>query len=97
MSNPNRKDTHYLINSTANYSERLLDRMMFENRGISVINTPVGGPINYIKKYWEHAREGFRMTFRMDREGRYNINPELLLAATTSPIVTGKQIGRAHV
>lgn len=91
MANPNRKDARYLISAASGYTERLLDRLMIENQGLSVVNTPIGGieGVERLKDFWGYARDGFRMTFRMDREGRSNINPTKLLAATQEVNING--------
>lgn len=81
-----RKDLQVLTSTLEGYTGRIFDRLHLENMSIPVRNTPIGGPegIDALNGFWEHAREGFKMTFRMDREGLHNINPGLLLAATTA-------------
>lgn len=78
-----RRDSQYLRLVLGDYTNRLLDRLSLENMGISVNNPPVGGPEGMmpLQDFWKLAKEGFRMTFRMDRDG-HKINPRLLLAAT---------------
>lgn len=81
-----RKDLQVLASTLEGYTDRIFDRLDLENKSVPVRNTPVGGSegIRALEGFWELAREGFRMTFRMDREGSYNIKPRLLLAATTT-------------
>jgi hypothetical protein len=84
MSPIDREGYRYLISTTTEYNERLLDRLMLENMRTPVTNTPIGGTegIEQLQDFWKHAREGFRMTFRMDREGQSDITPNRMLAAT---------------
>lgn len=87
----NRKDLQVLTSTLGDYEGRILGRLQLEQMSLPVRNTPVGGSegIDALTGFWKHAREGFRMAFRMDREGRHNINPGLLLAATTAGRANG--------
>lgn len=91
MNSIDRKDLQVLTSILGGYTGRIFDRLHLENMLLPIRNTPVGGPegIHALTGFWKHTREGFKMAFRMDREGRHNINPGLLLAATTAGDANG--------
>ena len=68
----------------ATLADVVSSRLANEGRGVLVQNVPVGGieAVRRTQGFWDEAREGFRVCFRIG-ECSVGIDPQRLLAATT--------------